>query len=298
MRIGVFGNPTIDEIRHDGNVIVVPGGSSVYVSAASAYLGARVDLVGNVGSDYPEAALRQLKKAGVNVDSVRHSGASTTKFELTYRDSSRRMRVLHAGGSLSAESVKGTWHAAHFCPVFGEVDRSMVLRLRHHSQFVSLDLQGFVRGRQRDGSVRLVRSNLAPILRVSRAVKASLEEAMVQTGKRNPFHAAKALLASGPKYAIVTLAGKGAALAVKQGDLFRIPAYPEKVVVDPTGAGDGFVGAWLSTMLSTWDPVWAASVGAALASLMLRRHGIGKFRLSRQELFRRSSWVYRNVRRQ
>jgi len=298
VRIAVFGNPTIDEIRHDGDVIVVPGGSSVYVSAASAYLGAKVDLVGNIGSDYPRAALRQLKKAGVNVDSVRHSRASTTKFELTYHNSSRRMRILHAGEHISAESVKGTWHAAHFGPVFGEIDRSVVLQLRHHTKFVSLDLQGFVRDRQRDGSVRLVRSNLAPILRVSRAVKASLEEARVQTGKRDPFHAAEALLASGPTYAIVTLARKGAVLAVKQGGRFRIPAYPEKAVVDPTGAGDGFVGAWLSTMLSTQDPVWAASVGAALASLMLRRHGIGKFRLSRRELFQHSSWVYGNVKRQ
>ena len=297
MRIAVFGNPTIDEIRHDGKVLVVPGGSSVYVSAASAYLGARVDLVGTVGSDYPTAALSQLKKTGINVGLIRHSGASSTRFELTYRKSSRRMRVLHAGRRVSADAIKGTWHAVHLGPVFGELDRSAVLQLRHHSQFLSLDLHGFVRRSRRDGSVRLVRSTVAPILRVPHAIKASLEEAMVQTGKRNPFHSAEALLANGPKYAIVTLAGEGAVLAVKGEGRFRIPAYPEKLV-DPTGAGDGFVGAWLSTMLSTWDPVWAASVGAALASLMLRRHGIGKFRLSRQELFQRSSWVYRNVRRQ
>lgn len=297
MRIAVLGNPTIDEIRRDGKVLLAPGGSAVYVSTTSAYLGAKVDIVGNVGTDYPVAALNQLKKAGVSVDSVRHLDAPSTRFELSYRDSSRSIRVLHSGGRLSANSVRGTWEAAHLGPVFGEVNRLTVLKLRHHSQFVSLDLQGFIRDSTKDGSIRLVRRRLAPVLHLSHMVKASLEEARVQTGTRNPLHAAEALLAGGPRYVIVTLARKGAVLAVKRGGRFRIPAYPEKVVVDPTGAGDGFVGAWLSTMVSTQDPVWAASVGAAFASLMLRRHGMGKFRLSRRELFRRSSWVYGNVKR-
>lgn len=293
----MFGNPTLDEIRGDGNVLIVPGGSAVYVSAASAYLGAKVDLVGNVGNDYPREALNQLRKVGVSVDSVRHLNAPSTRFELTYRDSSRRMRILCAGNRLEANSVKGMWQATHIGPVFGEVDSSIVLNLRRHSQFVSLDLQGFVRDSRRDRSVRLVRRRLAPVLGASHAIKASLEEARVQTGTKGPLDAAEALLASGPRYVIVTLAGKGAVLAVQRGGRFRIPPYPEKLVVDPTGAGDGFVGAWLFTMVSTRDPVWAASVGAALASLMLRRYSIGKFRLSREELFRRSSWVYGNVKR-
>lgn len=297
MRIAVFGNPTIDEIRRDGNVFLAPGGSAVYVSAASAYLGAKVDLVGNVGNDYPREALNQLRKAGVSIDSIRHMNAPSTRFELTYHDSSRRIRVLCSGDRLSANRVRGAWRAAHIGPVFGEVDSSTVLRLRRHTRFVSLDLQGFVRDSRRDRSVRLVRRRLAPVLGASQVIKASLEEARIQTGTKDPLEAAEALLANGPIYVIVTLAGKGAILAMKEGGRFRIPTYPEELLVDPTGTGDGFVGAWLSTMVSTRDPVWAASVGAALASFMLRRHGIEKFRLSRQELFRRSSWVYGNVKR-
>ncbi len=60
-------------------------------------------------------------------------------------------------------------------------------------------------------------------------------------------------------------------------------------------AGDVYAGAWLSCYLWTKDPVWAASVGAAFGSLASQRTGLSKFRVSRRELFRRTSWIYNHV---
>ena len=105
------------------------------------------------------------------------------------------------------------------------------------------------------------------------------------------------ILQQGPKYLIVTLGERGSVFAERNGKILRIPAYPEKAMVDPTGAGDAMIGGWLSSFLSTKDPLWAVSVGTGLASLLVRSRGLSKFQWSKEELFRRSAWVYLRVKK-
>ncbi|HEX4921382.1 MAG TPA: PfkB family carbohydrate kinase, partial [Candidatus Bathyarchaeia archaeon] len=83
-----------------------------------------------------------------------------------------------------------------------------------------------------------------------------------------------------------------AILGIRPDERFSVPAFRDPAVSDTTGAGDVFAGSWLLTFLSTKDPIWAASVGSAFASLASRKTGLSKFQLSRKELFRRASWVY------
>jgi sugar/nucleoside kinase (ribokinase family) len=94
---------------------------------------------------------------------------------------------------------------------------------------------------------------------------------------------------------IITLGGKGSLLGVGTDKKFFIPPFAERRIQDPTGAGDVYAGAWLTSYLQTRDPVWAASVGSAFGSLASQRTGLSKFRISRRELFRRTSWVYNHV---
>ncbi len=295
--MAVFGNPAVDEVYRNGDLVLVPGGSAFYVSAAAAFLGAKVELFGNVGADYPMSILRWLRTHRVSIGSVRHTHGPSTRFRLTYHGWSRSLRVIHSGTRVTPSRFAVRWDAVHVGPVFGEVDNSLVLRARRHSKIVSLDIQGFIRDSTRNGSIRLVKKRLGRVLSSCDVVKASLQEAEVQTRARDPLKAAELLLSYGPRYAIITLAASGSLLAVKGLGNFRVPAYPESRVADPTGAGDGFVAGWVETMVSARDPVWASSVGSALASMMLRHFGTRKFLISRRELFRRSAWVYERVRR-
>ena len=48
----------------------------------------------------------------------------------------------------------------------------------------------------------------------------------------------------GPKYVIIKKGSHGSILSGPQG-LFICPAYPLRKVVDPTGAGDSFVGGMM-----------------------------------------------------
>jgi len=54
----------------------------------------------------------------------------------------------------------------------------------------------------------------------------------------------KKLLETGVKYAVIKKGAHGAALFF-EGGIFQLPAFPLKNVVDPTGAGDSFIGAMM-----------------------------------------------------
>jgi len=206
------------------------------------------------------------------------------------------LQLVRAGSSLKLVELDGWWKAVHLGPVFREVPLSLVPDCRKHSGLVSMDLQGFVRRKGEDGNIILRSSGLGNTLQFVDFVKATIDEALVQAKTSDLFLAIKGILRQGPKYLVVTMGRKGSVLAERGGRIHRIPAYPEANAVDPTGAGDAMVGGWLATFLATGDPVWAASVGAALASLLVRRRGLAKFRWQREELFRRSAWVYTRIR--
>ena len=160
---------------------------------------------------------------------------------------------------------------------------------------MSLDIQGLVRKVNRLGEIQVLRRNLDSVLRICDLVKASIDEAKFQTSSQDHQVILDRFLAKGPKYAIITLGAKGSLFGVRNSQKLVIPAFPDKSIEDPTGAGDVYAGAWLTSYLRTKDPVWAAAVGSAFGSLASQKTGLSKFRISRRELFRRTSWVYNNV---
>ncbi len=295
--LAVLGNLTIDEVVKNGKPKIAPGGSALYVSTAAALLRTRVDVVSQVGMDYPAENLAWLSKRGIGVERVRRSTEETCRFRLTYRNGSRTLQLLQRGGRLGFDQARGSWTSVHLGPVFQEVSPSIALAARKRASFLSMDLQGFLRQATESGKVTLQPSKLARVLPVVDFVKATTEEVLVQTSKSDVFSGAKKILGQGPKHLVVTMGNKGAVLAERSGETYRVPAYPEKRVSDPTGAGDALVGGWLASFQSTRDPMWAMSVGSALASMLVRRRGLAKLRVSRRELFRRSAWVYGRARR-
>lgn len=91
---------------------------------------------------------------------------------------------------------------------------------------------------------------LPSLLRLLKRIDAFVlndSEARALTGEENVLDALRALHRRGPRYVIVKLGSHGSILSSPKG-LFLCPAYPLKKVVDPTGAGDSFVGALIGTL--------------------------------------------------
>jgi sugar/nucleoside kinase (ribokinase family) len=296
VRIGVYGNLTLDELDRNGKLTVRPGGSALYSSLAAVSLGARVSVFSNIGRDYPKDIVSMINSRGIDVTGVKKFDGLTTRFRISYRGDSRKLGLIHPGQTLQPADRHRSLEAIHLGPVFREVGLDVLNFARRHSQFLSLDVQGLLRTSDRDGFVRLVKRRIGPFLSKCNLVKATEEEARVMAPAATTVATARRLLHKGADFVIITRGPSGSLLVTKDGDALHIPSVPESKVVDRTGAGDIFIGSWLATFMALKDPFWAGAVASAFASLSVRGFGPSKFRFARGELFRRASWVYKNSR--
>jgi cytidine kinase len=79
-------------------------------------------------------------------------------------------------------------------------------------------------------------------------------EAQQLTGDDNVFTALKKIHRLGPKYVVIKQGSHGSILSGPRG-LFLCPAYPLRRVVDPTGAGDSFVGGMMGYLAAAKGPI-------------------------------------------
>jgi sugar/nucleoside kinase (ribokinase family) len=291
----VCGNLTIDELVGSRRVAFAPGGSALFASGAAAYLGAKVGIMGNIGEDYPLHVLRRLRALHIDLRFLRKIEGASTRFRIIPRNGSRTLRLLDPGKPIVAPLEGRGFQGVHLGPVFNEISSSLVKSLRKRCDFMSADLQGFIRTASRTGTVRTAPRNLSQLLAQCDMVQASIDEARSQVRSRDPRQILRRFLKHGVRYAIVTMGERGSWLGSRDDGTYFVPAFRGGHTRDSTGAGDVFAGSWLRTYLATKDPVWASSVGSAFASLASRRTGLSKLRLGRIELFRRAGWVFNHV---
>nr|WP_307840919.1 5-dehydro-2-deoxygluconokinase [Streptomyces sp. GESEQ-4] len=113
------------------------------------------------------------------------------------------------------------------------------------------------------------RAFYAEALRHTTVAVGNLDECEVATGEREPYAAAKALLAAGVELAVVKQGPKGVLAMDRDGSTAEIPPVPVDVV-NGLGAGDAFGGALCHGLLSGWDTprtvAFANAAGAIVAS--------------------------------
>ena len=92
----------------------------------------------------------------------------------------------------------------------------------------------------------------------------------------------KAAAAKSGAKLVVTLGSAGAVIAIPGEELINIAA-PEAKVIDTTGAGDAFLGAFAFGLASGLTPVEAAKLSVACASASVERLGTQSSYLSRED---------------
>jgi sugar/nucleoside kinase (ribokinase family) len=274
---------------------VVLGGSVAYVSLAARRLEARVSVVSKVGCDFPEAYRWWLGQEGIDLSNViKAENALTTRFELRYNDDLSD-RVLRCETRMSPVAVEEILHppkavVIHIGPVAGEITYDVVEKLRSCCEFMSLDPQGLLRRFDQAGNVSLNSLTDKRLLDHVDIFKASLAEIEAVTKLSELDQAVKAIHDYGVNIVIVTLGANGAAVSV-DGTIHAVPAFKPEKIVDPTGAGDAFMGGFLAEYVRGEDCSWCSCVGAATASLVVE--GVGPtFFGTKEEIRRRACFLY------
>jgi len=274
---------------------VVLGGSVTYVSLAARRLDARVSVISKVGSDFPEAYRWWLGQEGVDLSNVvKAEDTRTTRFELKYNSdfSDRDLRSECRMSPLTVEDVLNPPRAkaVHIGPIAGEVAYDLIEKLRNCGEVTSLDPQGLVRRFDENGNVSLGPLTDERVLGLIDIFKSSLSELQAVTGLLELEPAVKAVHDYGVRIVIITLGSNGAVVSVED-TIHNVPAYKPERLVDPTGAGDAFVGGFLAEYVRGEDCSWCSCVGAAVASLVVE--GIGPtFFGDREEIIRRARVLY------
>jgi cytidine kinase len=274
---------------------VVLGGSVTYVSFAARRLDARVAVLSKVGGDFPEAYKWWLRQEGIDLSNViKVEETQTTRFELKYNEdlSDRTLTLKCKAPPITVDDLPQSLRAdaIHIAPIAGEITYEVAEKLKSRTDVLSLDSQGLVRSFDEEGKVTHTPLTDKRILSLVDIYKSSFNEIEAVTSSSNLESAIEAIHKFGVKIVIVTLGADGA--VVSAGDAtYKVSAYKPEKIVDPTGAGDAFMGGFLAEYVYGENYLRCACVGSAAASLVVE--GVGPtFFGDKPEIYRRARLLY------
>jgi sugar/nucleoside kinase (ribokinase family) len=295
--VAVVGHLSIDTIILPSRILpfVILGGAATYTSFAAKRLGATSSVISKVGGNFPQAYLWWLEQEGIDISSVcKLTDEPTTCFELRYSKdlSERTLRLKSKGPAIRGADVPKNFHAKaiHVGPIANEVTYETAYQLKHCADVLAIDPQGLLRSFDENGNVAENGTIDERILSLVNVYKSSQNEICSLTRKSELKSAIRAIHDFGVETVIVTNGANGSVLSV-EGAQYNIAACPSLVFVDPTGAGDVFIGAFLTEYIRQKESLWCAAVGSAAASLVVE--GIGPTYMGKkEEIYRRASVLY------
>jgi sugar/nucleoside kinase (ribokinase family) len=255
----------------------VLGGATAYTSFTAKQLDASAKKKKKIGASFPQAYLWWLEQEGIDITTItRDPQQSTTAFELTYTKdlNERTLKLKSKGNPLTPQDIPQDVHAKalHLAPIANEIPLEVAEELKKTADIVSLDPQGLLRSFDKEGNVNtnnLIDNGIFSLVNI---YKSSQNELYTLTGESDLKAAIRTLHDVGIETVIITNGAKGAFLSV-EGAQYTITAYPPEVLVDPTGAGDVFIGGFLAEYIRQKESLWCACVGSAAASFVVE--GIG-----------------------
>ena len=293
------GHFSIDFIKLPNKARTKPtlGGPPTYVSLAAKKLRAEVSVISKVGADFPDRFIRFLTSRGVDLSGLKKDkDALTTSFFLDYSTGRERNLILKNRASVIAvDDIPDALSskAVHIAPIANEIPIETLKKLQTFGSIMSLDPQGFVRKFGKDGKVSLGQLRDLDVLKGIDVFKASYKEARAVTGRSDPVYMAKSLRKKGVKIILITRGVKPTFFST-EGKMHYVPTAKPKAIVDTTGAGDVFIGAFLTALVRGEDPLWCACVGSAAASFVVEKYGPSGFG-SMKQVQARAAQVYSEV---
>ncbi len=290
MPLLVTGSVGIDTVSTPlGRAENVLGGSAVYFAfAASKYVPVR--LVAVVGEDFPDE-FRGILAAG----DIDLAGLETRPGSKTFRWTGQFEGDMNAAKTVDVQLNVLAERSPKVPPAF--VDSDAVFLANTHPTLqrellAQLSAPKIVVCDSMNLWIANERESLVKTLRLVTGAIVNDDEARQLTGQRNLIEAGEAVLELGPKFVMIKKGEHGALLVTADGAA-AIPAFPTKLVRDPTGAGDSFAGGVLGYLCAQGsadtETLRRAMVrGTVAASFTIEDFSLGRVRnLTRAEIDRR-----------
>jgi sugar/nucleoside kinase (ribokinase family) len=255
----IVGSVAFDSVETPGGrADMALGGSASYAGIAASYF-AKPRVVGIVGADFADHHLRKLSDHGVDVRGIERADGKTFHWRGRYHENMKDRDTLETSLNVFEHFNPTIPEAYRNTPyvLLGNIDpklQASVLDQVQGARFVAMDTMNFWINTAREALVEVVKR--IDLLFIND------EEAMQLADAWTVMAAAEKLLRMGPKSVVIKRGEHGAVLFGPHLTLF-VPAVLLSNVVDPTGAGDAFAGAFMG-QLSRSGALDRAGLAAAL----------------------------------
>ena len=249
MSVLVVGTVAFDSIETpSGSADNVLGGSASYFSLAASFFGP-VRIVGVVGRDFPDEYLTILLKSGIDLEGLQRVQEKTFFWRGRYHED------LNVRDTLELQLNALANYAPRVPPSYtdteylflGNIDPGMQMKVLEQiepKRLVACDTM--------DHWIQQSPKELRKVLEHVELLIINDSEARLLSEQNNLVRAARALLKMGPKSVLIKR-GEYGVFRFSDSSIFVTPAYPLEEVLDPTGAGDSFAGAFLGSLAASGD---------------------------------------------
>jgi sulfofructose kinase len=256
--------PCGEGVTRASRAVRMGGGPVATALCVLSQLGHDAELLDLRGDDATGLAIRdELERHGVKTTHMLEIGAATSAHaSILVRQSDGARHITFSpssAGDLPVEAVKEQcFHGATLLHVNGRHEsacRRAVEFARRHGVTISFDGGA---GRYRDSVRDLVLASQVRIL--------SREFAEKFTGETDLQIIADSMQDEMCELLVITDGVRGSHVWSKRGESFHQPAFPATPLVDTTGCGDVFHGAFLHGWLREWDVRRTAEFASRLAA--------------------------------
>ena len=295
-KVIVVGTLAFDTIETPyGKVDRVIGGSAPFASLAAKTKNVECAVVSIVGNDFPKSYLDLLISKGIDISEVQIEKDGKSFFwSGKYHDNMNKRDTLETQVNVLANfdpKIPENFKNPDVL-VLGNLDPkvqlSIVSQFDKKPNFTMLDTMNFWMDNTLD--------NLLKIISKVDLICINDEEVIQLSGCKDYKNGIKKILTMGPKYLIMKKGEYGSTLYSDNLEFF-CPSFKVKKVIDPTGAGDSFAGAFAGHLAEsknyTFESISSALIYAnAVASFCVEKFGIeNMLNISKDEIDKRISFI-------
>jgi sugar/nucleoside kinase (ribokinase family) len=290
MSVLIVGSTALDSIRTpkaDNPRLL--GGSASHASVAASFFGP-VRLVGVVGDDFPKKYVQLYRRHRIDLEGLQMLPGKTFHWSGEYEVNMNNRRTLRTELGVF-ETFTPTLPKSYQDSPFVLL-ANIAPGLQHHV-LNQMQRPKFVVADTMDLWLNIALPDLVKLIRRLDGFVLNDSEAHQLTKEDNVFAAIRKIHKLGPKYVVIKKGSHGSILSGPRG-FFICPAYPLSKVVDPTGAGDSFVGGMMGYLAAARGPIdenirRAMICGSVVASFCCEGFGLMQTtRVKRSDIDRRA----------
>ncbi len=263
--------PAGEEVQRAYDMTLQGGGPVATAIVTLARLGARCAMLDTLGDDWRgRLILDEYRREGVSTEflHVADSCTSATACILVEKNSAARTIVYLPGTTPELSASMLPRQAIESC-------RILHLNGRHWQACLEA-----ARWRQAsgaltsfDGGAGRYRPEMRELLPLCQVAIVARGFAADYTGTDDPGQASECLQRDGPQLVVITDGARGSWVRARGEPPFHQPAYRVPRLVDTTGCGDAYHGAFLFGLLQGWDLRRTAAFASAAAALNAQQLG-------------------------